>query len=118
MDRRTFLARAGLVATWAGIPITISCGGDEDGGMNPPPSGGSGDVTGTVQAASGHTHSGAVVTAAQITAGNAVMLTLTGSGHTHTANLSAQQVMDVGDGVTVSVQSSTDSGHSHTVTFN
>jgi hypothetical protein len=30
MDRRTFLARAGMVATWAAIPIVVgACGKDE-----------------------------------------------------------------------------------------
>src|SRR5262245_24744168 len=101
MDRRTFLARAGLVATWAGIPITISsCGGD-DSSTNPG-GGGNGDVTGTVAPASGHTHSGAVVTAAEITAANAVTLTLsTTAGHNHMVSLSAPQVTDVGAGTTV-----------------
>jgi hypothetical protein len=114
MDRRTFLARAGLVATWAGIPITISCGSD-DSGTNP---GGNGDIVGNVAPASGHTHSGAVVTAAEVTAGNAVTLTLTGAGHTHQVNLTAQQVMDIGGGTNVVTQSTTDSGHFHVVTFN
>ena len=117
MDRRTFLARAGLVATWAGIPITISsCGGD-DGGTGPG-GGGNGDINGTVEPASGHSHSGAVVTAAEVTAGNAVTLTLTGAGHTHLVNLSAQQVTDIGAGTAVSTNSTTDSGHFHVVDFN
>ena len=117
MDRRTFLARAGLVATWAGIPITISCGSDSS--TNPPA--GNGDIAGSVAPAGAgpHTHLGAVVTAAEVTAGSAVNLTLTGSGHTHTVNLSAQQVMDIGAGTNVVTQSTTyTDGHSHTVTFN
>lgn len=116
MDRRTFLVKAGLVATWAGIPITISCSTEDTIGG---PGGGSGDEVGTVGTADGHSHSGAVVTAAQLQAGSAVVLTLSfSSGHDHNANLSAQQVMDIGAGTTVSTISSTDNGHEHTVTFN
>jgi hypothetical protein len=117
MDRREFLAKAGLVATWAGIAIHIADCGEEDGGTGP---GGdnSGDVTGTVSNVNYHTHSGAVVTAAQITAGQAVTLTLTGSGHVHTASLTAQEVMDIGAGTRVSKTSSNDDGHAHQVTFN
>ena len=116
MDRRTFLARAGIVATWASIPITVSdCGGDDGGCMGPGP----GDVSGRVQTVDGHTHSGAVVTKAELQAGNAVALTLTGSGHTHVVNLTAQEVMDIGAGKAVSQLSEPGgNGHQHDVSFN
>jgi len=116
MDRREFLAKAGLVATWAGIAVRVngcSSDGDGDGGTGPS----EGDVAGTVTGG-GHTHAGAVVTEAEILAGNAVTLTLTGNGHTHQVQLTAEQVMDIGGGARVQVASSIDSGHSHTVTFN
>jgi len=114
MDRRTFLARAGLVATWAGVPIVVGCG-DGDGGTEP---GTGDDVTGTVDPASGHTHGGAVVTAAQLGAGTAVTLTLTGSGHTHHVILSGAQVMDIAAGAQVIQTSEPDgTGHVHVVTF-
>lgn len=115
MDRREFLAKAGLAATWAGVSITVgACSSDSgDGGTAP----GTGDVTGSIGA--NHGHGGAVVTEAQILAGQAVTLTLTtGAGHTHTLDLTAQQVMDIGDGMTVVQSSSFDSAHDHPVTFN
>jgi hypothetical protein len=114
MDRREFLARAGLVATWALIPITISDCSDSSGPDDNPDDG---DVEGVVTGG-GHSHNGAVVTEAMITEGDAVTLTLTGSGHTHTVNLSAEQVVNIGLGIEVAVTSSTDGGHDHTVTFN
>lgn len=116
MDRRTFLARAGIVATWASIPITISdCG--KDSGTNP--GNNSGDKTGRVETVQGHTHSGAVVTKAELQAGNAVALTLTGSGHTHQVSLTAQEVMDIGAGTAVTQISDPDAtGHQHHVSFN
>jgi hypothetical protein len=114
MDRREFLAKAGLAATWAGIAVRVSACGDEgDGGTQPAAADAVGAVTG-----GGHSHSGAVVTEAELSAGNAVTLTLTGSGHTHTVQLSAPQVMAIAGGQTVSVTSSMDAGHTHTVTFN
>ena len=50
--------------------------------------------------------------------GDAVTLTLTGSGHTHTVSLTADQVGQIADGQQVSVTSSTSGSHEHTVTFN
>ena len=115
MNRRGFLARAGLVATWAIIPISISSCGDDDNPTDP--GDGDGGVTGSVSTDAGHSHGGATVTEAQLMAGNAVALTLTGSGHTHAVNLSAQNMTDIASDTRVVVQSS-DNGHSHTVTFN
>ena len=114
MNRRRFLARAGIVATWAVIPISISACSDDD----PTDPGDSiGGATGSVSSNAGHSHGGATVTEAQLIAGNAVTLTLTGSGHNHSVNLSAQNLLDIGDGTRVVAQSS-NNGHSHTVTFN
>lgn len=115
MDRREFLAKAGLVATWAGIAITVSACSDDEGDSAPTGTS-SNDAVGVVTGG-GHSHSGARITEAQLMAGNAIQLTLTGSGHTHTVDLSAQQVMDIADGTEVS-QVSSDAGHVHTVTFN
>jgi hypothetical protein len=115
MNRRRFLARAGIVATWAVIPISVSsCGNDDD---PTDPGGTINGATGSVSSNAGHSHGGATVTEAQLSAGNAVTLTLTGSGHNHSVNLSAQNLLDIGDGTRVVVQSS-NNGHSHTVTFN
>ena len=103
MNRRRFLARAGIVATWAVIPISISACSDDD----PTDPGDSiGGATGSVSSNAGHSHGGATVTEAQLIAGNAVTLTLTGSGHNHSVNLSAQNLLDIGDGTRVVAQSS------------
>ncbi|MCB1162324.1 MAG: hypothetical protein R3C71_04790 [Candidatus Krumholzibacteriia bacterium] len=115
MDRREFLAKAGLVSTWALVGITISSCSSDDGSPSAPAATG---VTGVVSVSAGHSHSGATVTQAQLDAGNAVTLTLTGSGHTHTVQLDASQVMDIADGTQVVVTSSNSGTHDHTVTFN
>jgi hypothetical protein len=117
MDRREFLAKAGLVATWAGVSVVVgACSDDGDGGTSPD-DGGEG-VTGSVTGG-GHGHSGAVITQAELDAGQSVLLTLTGSGHVHTVVLTGLQVLDVADGTTVVLQTEPDStGHTHTVTFN
>jgi hypothetical protein len=119
MHRREFLAKAGIAATWAGIAISIgACSDDGSDSVTDP--GNQGEEGGDVQGVVGgsHSHDGAVVTAAEIMAGNAVQLTLTGSGHAHTLSLSAEQVLAIGGGETVTQTSSTDQGHSHPVTFN
>jgi hypothetical protein len=115
MDRRDFLAKAGLVATWAAISVRIS--GCTDGETNPV-NGGSGDVQGDVTPESGHTHS-VTITEAQIQAGAGVTLTLTtASAHNHQVTLSSDQVMDIGAGLPVVANSTNNGGHSHIVSFN
>ena len=115
MHRREFLARAGLVATWAAVSVRVSgCGEDESNPMD----GGDGDVVGSVSSSAGHTHA-VSISAAAVAAGNAVTLTLsTSSGHDHHVSLTAEQVMDIGAGTQVVVDSTNDSGHLHVVTFN
>jgi hypothetical protein len=115
MDRREFLERAGLVATWAAVSVRIvGCGSDESNPMN----GGNGSVSGDVSFDSGHTHS-VSITGAQIQAGNAVTLTLSSSsGHIHQVSLTADEVMSIGTGGTVVEQSTSNSGHTHIVQFN
>jgi hypothetical protein len=114
MDRRDFLANAGLLAAWAAIPIVLTgCGSDRKSPTNTE----AGDVAGSVSLSNGHTHS-AVITKAQIDAGSGVTLTLTGSGHTHTVSLVDEEVMSIGKGQRVSKLSSTREAHDHTVTFN
>ncbi len=74
------------------------------------------DKAGSISANHGHV---ARVTAAQQLAGGGLQLDITGSaGHPHTVQLSAGEVRDIAEGKRVSEDSSTDSGHSHTVTFN
>jgi len=117
MDRREFLAKAGLVATWAAISVRISgCSDTESNPIGP----GGGDVDGSVASELAHTHS-VRITEAQIEAGAGVTLTLTGSGHTHSVSLDSGQVMDIGAGLEVTALSfgtSAGTPHSHVVTFN
>jgi hypothetical protein len=122
IGRREF-TREAVIALLSAATITIAdCGGG--GSSNPSPSPSPtptptptpGDVAGAVSANHGHT---AVVTAAQITAANAVSLDIRGSAnHPHTLALSAAEVGMIGNRQTVSKTSSTDDGHMHTVTFN
>jgi hypothetical protein len=115
MDRREFLAKAGLVATWAAISVKVSgCG--EDGNPAEPEDG---DVNADVSFDSGHTHS-VTITAAQIEAASGVTLQLSSaSGHVHEVALSSAEVMDIGAGEPVTTFTLSDStGHSHSVTFN
>jgi hypothetical protein len=112
----------GAAMALLGFPvITISgCGGGgsspsgPSGGNPPPPA--AGDAVGSISANHGHT---AVVTAAQLQAGNAVSLTLRGSApHAHTVDLSAADVVAIRDRQRVSRTSTVDDAHDHTVTFN
>ncbi len=122
IGRREF-SRQAVVAILSAATITIAdCGG---GGSSPAPTpppggggggGGGGDVAGTVSANHGHT---AVVTAAQITAANAVNLDIHGTAdHPHTLSLTAAEIGMIGSRQTVAKTSSSDNSHSHTVTFN
>jgi hypothetical protein len=119
LTRRAFTVETAL-AMLAGVTITITgCGdGDDNGNPGPGPSGTSSDRTGTVSTSAGHTHSGAVITGAQLSAPGNISLTLTGSGHTHTVALTAAEVMSIAGGTRVSKDSSSDNAHTHTVTFN
>jgi hypothetical protein len=117
LTRREFTVEW-VLAVLAGATITITgCGGDDDnsnGVTNPTPQ--AGDKAGVISANHDHT---VTVTAAQITAGNAVTATLTtGNGHTHTIGLTAAQVVSIGQNQRVSGTSSTEAGHNHDVTFN
>jgi hypothetical protein len=77
---------------------------------------GDGSVSGSISGNHGHV---ATITAAQLTAGNAVALDITGTAdHSHSVSLSAQDILDVAARRQVAKGSSTGSGHTHTVTFN
>ena len=121
IGRREF-SRQAVVAILSAATITIvDCGGGSDSpgpSPSPPPGGGGGggDVAGVISGNHGHT---AVVTAAQITAANSVSLDIRGTAtHPHTVNLSAAEVGTIGNRQSVSKVSSSDDGHTHTVTFN
>jgi hypothetical protein len=127
LSRREFTVAAALAAL-SGVAITITaCGG---GGYSPTSSTGSGggasggttsgsasgDKVGVISANHGHS---AVITAAQLTAAGALRLDIRGNAdHTHTVEVSAAEVAAIAGGTKTSKESSTDSSHSHTVTFN
>ncbi len=116
LTRREFTVESAL-AMLAGVTITITgCGGDDNPTTNPTPP--AADKTGTVSTDAGHSHT-AVITAAQLTGGNAITLTLMGqTTHTHTVALSQAELTQISGGTRVQKTSTTDNAHSHTVTFN
>jgi hypothetical protein len=114
VTRREFTVEWAL-AILAGATITISgCGDDDNPTTNPSPSG---NHPGTISANHGHE---VTITAAQITTGGALMsLQIQGAAtHPHTISLTAAQVTSIGQNQRVSVDSTTDQAHNHTVTFN
>jgi len=117
VDRRTAIELALLML--GGAVITISgCGGggSSSNPMNPTPPAGNGDKVGTISANHGHS---AVITAAELTAGNGLNLDIRGtSAHTHTVGLSGAEVVQTRDGQRVAKVSSPSDNHTHNVTFN
>jgi hypothetical protein len=113
LSRREFTVES-VLAILATATITISCG-DDDNGNGPSPQPGS--EVGTISANHGHD---VTITAAQITAGQAIVsMSIRGNAtHDHTISLSAAQITSIGAQQQVSVVSSTEEAHNHTVTFN
>jgi hypothetical protein len=116
LTRREFTVESAL-ALLAGVTITISgCGDDSSNpptSPSPPPSSG---ATGTVSANHGHVAS---ISSAQLTAGGALNLDIRGQAdHPHMVQLSADEMTRIAARTQVSKSSSSDNGHSHTVTFN
>ena len=112
LTRREFTLESAL-AILSAATITITGCGDDDGPDSGPS--GQGEV-GSISANHGHSVS---ISAAQITAGGALNLQLSsGNGHTHTIDLTAAQVVAIGQNQQVSVVSTTNEAHNHTVTFN
>jgi hypothetical protein len=127
LTRREFTVASAL-AMLSGVAITISssaCGGSSYSPSSPTPTPAptptptpapSGDKVGTISSNHGHS---AVVTAARLTAAQAFSLDIQGSAtHTHTVELSGADLTAIAANTRVSKESSTDSAHSHTVTFN
>jgi len=114
LGRREFTLAAAM-AILSGVAITVSgCGGGSSSPAAPSPSGG--DKTGSISANHGHS---AVITAAQLAAAGGITLSIAGSaGHNHTVTLAASEISAIAGSQRVSKESSSDSGHSHTVTFN
>lgn len=116
LTRRNFTLDAAL-ALLAGCVITISdaCG-DDTSPNNPTPV----DINGVISANHGHS---AVVTGAQITAGNTITLNIQGTAaHPHTLALSQADLQTLKNRQPVSRDSSNDVSatfgpHLHSVTF-
>jgi hypothetical protein len=119
LDRREFTVAA-VLAALSGVTITISSCGGSDGSPTsnptPTPTPAAGDKAGTISGNHGHT---AVITAARLTAGSEFTLDIQGQAtHPHSVEISAAEVTQISQGARVSKASSTNDGHSHTVTFN
>jgi hypothetical protein len=129
LSRREFTVKSAM-ALLSGVAITIVGCGDSASPAAPSatpttpatptapttPTTATGDVTGTVSANHGHT---ATITGGSLAAGNAINLDITGgANHPHTVQLSVDEVNQIANGQRVSKNSSTNSAHSHTVTFN
>ena len=115
INRREFTLQTAL-AMLSGVAITVSgCGSVTPVSPSPTP-GASGAVSGSISANHGHT---AVISHAQLTGGGSLALDIRGSSeHSHTITLSQSDLASISAGQRVSVQSTNDTGHSHTVTFN
>jgi hypothetical protein len=116
IGRREF-TRQGVLALLAGATITVvNCGGGDSPTSPSPGPGPASGVSGAITGNHGHT---AVITDAQITAGNSVTLNIAGTAdHPHTLDLTAQEVGRIGARERVQKTSSSDAGHDHVVTFN
>jgi hypothetical protein len=125
LERREFTLAA-VMAVLAGATIVIEegCGGGSSspssptspgGGTGGTPSPAAGDVTGSISSNHGHQ---AVVTAAQLTAGNQVSLDIRGTAdHTHNVLLSADDITTIRQGGQVARESTNTTSHTHMVTF-
>jgi hypothetical protein len=117
LDRRAFTARS-VMAMLGGVVVTISgCGGGGPGaatGSSPVPA--SGGVNGNISSNHGHR---ATITAAQLTAGAGVTLSIRGdANHEHSVDLTADEVLQIAGGQRVLKRSSNEDSHFHEVTFN
>lgn len=110
-SRRTFLGGT-AAALFAGIAIQITgCGTEEESSSD-------GSVSGAISNVANHGHK-AVVTKAQLDAGGAVTLDIKGSAdHTHSVELTADEMATLKKGGHVMKSCSTASSHSHSVMFN
>lgn len=130
--RREFTAQS-AIAILSGVVITMTgCGDDSNSSTSPTPTpnptaapppapaptppAGAADVNGVVGNNHGHT---VAITGAELTAGNALNLDITGSSnHPHTVSVTDAEVGQIASGARVQKTSTNNSGHTHTVTFN
>jgi hypothetical protein len=121
IGRRRFSIAA--LALLGGAVIAIGCGGGSNHPTSPTATPSEGQNIGFVEGNHPIPHV-AVISAAQLSAGNAISLNISNGSHSHTVSLTGAQVMQIAGGVRVSVESSTNTHsngadpHAHTVTFN
>jgi hypothetical protein len=120
LDRREFTLAAAMAAL-SGVAITISACGGGGSPSSPTPTPTPAPPAATDKTAvigSNHSHAG-TITAAQLTAGGTLSLNIQGEAtHPHTVELTAPDMTSIAANQRVSKESSTDNGHSHSVTFN
>jgi hypothetical protein len=126
LDRREF-GREAALALLGGAVVTLSACSGGGGGSPASPTApstpapatsasGAGDSMASISANHGHQ---AVITGAQLTAGNGLRVDIRGSAdHTHSVELSAAQVVQVRGGGRVAVGSTSTDAHTHAVVFN
>src|ERR1700741_5451908 len=122
IGRREFTLQSAL-ALLAGVVITMDgCGGSTTTPSptptpSPAPAPPAADVNGSVSANHAQPHV-AVITAAQITAGNAVSLNIQGMAtHPHIVELAQADLVSLRNRTAVSKESTNVNNHTHTVTF-
>ena len=115
LTRREFTLHS-TMAILGGVAISVSaCDSDGPTAPTPTPDPAPAGATGAVGTNHGHI---AQITSAELMAGGMTSLDITGtSSHPHTVELTADEVAQIGTGAQVAKISSTDAGHSHTVTF-
>jgi len=121
LGRREITLQAAL-AILAGVTITVAegCGSSYSSPSPTPtptaaPTPSASDLNGNISANHGHS---AVITGAQLTAGNAIALDITGTAtHPHTVQISQGDLTSLKNRQAVSRDSTNNSGHMHTVTF-
>ncbi len=107
MGRREFL---GAAAALIGVAALAGCGDDTAGSGDDGP-----EILVDAGGSPSHTHD-ASITKEQIEAGEAVTLTLTGGGHTHTVDLTGADVQGIKAGTAhLTKASSTTASHTHLV---
>jgi len=127
LDRREFGREAALALLGGAVVTVYGCGGGGGGGSyssptapsTPPATGSASGSTGSTASISNNHGHVAVITGAQLTAGDALRIDIRGSAdHTHSVELSGAQVVQVRGGSRISLQSTDTQGHQHAVVFN
>ena len=116
VTRREFTLEAAL-AILAGCVITIADACSSSTSPTPAPVTPLADINGVVAANHTQPHI-AIVTGAQITTGNAIVINIQGMAtHNHTLSITAQDLTNLKNKIAVTETSSADVGHNHAVTF-